>query len=242
LDDGSKSLEESVAMLRLAGDSGTTDIVATPHADLEYKFQPELIRQRVEEITTATAGFPRIHEGCDFHLTYDNIQDAIAHPAKYTIAHKSYLMVEFSDLLIFRNVSEIFASLREAGIVPVITHPERNQLLQQRLPHLKKWVAEGCYLQVTAQSLLGQFGNTARNFSLALLKKNLVHFLASDAHDTVNRPPVLRDAYQWVEKNHGEPLARRLLVDNPRAAVDGVPLPPFDGEVTMPKRWYQVWR
>ncbi|MBL8219819.1 MAG: hypothetical protein JNL62_11350 [Bryobacterales bacterium] len=229
-------------MLRMAADSGTTDIVATPHADLEYTFQPELIRQRVDELTAATGGHPRIHEGCDFHLTFDNIQDAIANPTKYTINHKNYLLVEFSDLLIFQNMAEIFERMRGAGILPVITHPERNPLLQQRLPALERWVEEGSYIQVTAQSLFGRFGKTARAFSMELLKRNLVHFLASDAHDTQHRPPVLKDAYAWTAGEYGEALARRLCVDNPRAAIEGVPLPaPGEPEVS-PRKWYRFWR
>jgi hypothetical protein len=88
----------------------------------------------VTELQAAVGAVPRIYEGCDFHLTFDNIQDALSHPTKYTINHKNYLLVEFSDMLIFQNTAEIFAKMRQAGIVPVITHPERNPLLQQRLP------------------------------------------------------------------------------------------------------------
>jgi protein-tyrosine phosphatase len=230
-------------MLKLAADAGTTDIVATPHADLEYQFQPELIRQRVEELTAASGGLPRIHEGCDFHLTFDNIQDALAHPDKYTIAHKRYLMVEFSDMLIFRNMTEIFDRMRQVGILAVITHPERNQLLQQRLPQLKTWVEQGVYLQVTGQSLTGRFGNTARKFSEELFAQGLVHFVASDAHDTKHRPPVLTEAYAWVEAHYGEAQARRLLIDNPQKVLDGMPLPRMEAE-ERPKRkkkWFGLW-
>ena len=229
-------------MVQIASESGTTDIVATPHADLQYRFEPELIRERIAEISQATGGKPRIHEGCDFHLTYDNIQDALTHPRKYTIGHKNYLMVEFSDMLIFQNMSEIFGRMRDVGMVPVITHPERNQLLQQRLPALERWVGEGCLLQVTAQSLLGGFGRTARQFSIELLKQDLVHFLASDGHDTKHRPPVLNFAFDWVADNFGEHAARRLCNDNPRAAVEGLPLPRVSLPETAPRKWYQVWR
>lgn len=229
-------------MLQMAAASGTTDIVATPHADLEYTFQPDRIRERVEELTAATGGKPCIHEGCDFHLTFDNIQDAIANPHKYTIGHKSYLMVEFSDMLIFPNTAEIFARMRSIGIDPVITHPERNPLLQQRLPELERWVQEGSYIQVTAQSLFGRFGKTARSFSTELLRRNLVHFIASDAHDTKHRPPVLRDAFQWVAREYGEELAQRLFVDNPRATIEGAPLPTVSRTEVPSRNWYQFWR
>ncbi len=231
-------------MLTMAAECGTTDIVATPHCDLEYKFDPEVNRARVEELRAAAAGRIRIYEGCDFHLTYDNIQDAIAHPGKYTINHKSYLLVEFSDLLIFKNCTEIFGNLLGAGIVPVITHPERNRLLQQRLENLREWAQEGCCLQVTAGSLLGHFGKTAKEFSLQLLGENLVHFIASDAHDTTRRTPNLIDSFQWMSKNYGHSTAQRLFVSNPRAAVAGEPIE----RVAAPddagprRKWFGFWR
>jgi len=230
-------------MLAMAAECGTTDIVATPHCDLEYKFEPAVIRERADQLREIMGDRLRIYEGCDFHLTFDNIQDAIAHPGKYTINHKSYLLVEFSDLLIFKNCSEIFGNLLHAGIRPVITHPERNRLLQQRLDKLRQWVIEGCYLQVTSSSLLGRFGKTAREFSMQLIKENLVHFVASDAHDTQHRPPSLTEAYEWVSKNYTEAYARRLFLDNPRAAVAGEPLEPYEpGGLMHPRKWYEFWR
>lgn len=242
MDDGSKSLEDSVAMLQMAADGGTRGIVATPHADLEYKFQPDLIRERADQLRAALNGRIELWTGCDFHLTYDNIQDAIANPAKYTINQRSYLLVEFSDMLIFQNTADIFARLREAGMVPVVTHPERNALLQQRMPQLKLWVEQGACLQVTAQSFLGRFGKTARAFSIELLNQNLVHFIASDAHDTKHRPPLLREACDFVTQNYSSDLAQALFVDNPAAAVAGAPLPPQPFTFRSSRKWFQFWR
>ncbi|MBL8230269.1 MAG: hypothetical protein JNL98_17395 [Bryobacterales bacterium] len=230
-------------MLKLAADSGTTDIVGTPHADLEYHFQPDLIQQRLDELNTACNGTPRIYSGCDFHLTYDNIQDALANPAKYTINHRNYLLVEFSDMLIFQNTGDIFAHLRQQGIIPIITHPERNPLLQKRLDSLVRWVEEGALMQVTAQSYFGRFGKTARDFSLELMRLNLVHFVASDAHDTKHRPPMLDKTFEWVAEKYGEATARRLMIDNPKAAIDGTPLPPAPRlPETPPPKWFEFWR
>lgn len=242
MDDGSKTLEDSVAMLQMAAEGGTRGIVATPHADLEYKFQPDLIRERADQLRAAVDGKIELWTGCDFHLTFDNIQDAINHPTKYTINHKGYLLVEFSDMLIFQNTADIFARLREAGMVPVVTHPERNTLLQQRLPQLKLWVEQGACLQVTAQSLNGRFGKAARAFSLELLNQNLVHFIASDAHDLKHRPPLLREAFDFVAKEYSPELAQALFVDNPGAAVTGAPLPPQPYTFRSSRKWYQFWR
>ncbi len=246
LDDGAASLDISLAMVRLAAEWGTTDIVASPHANQEYKFDPELVEDRLEELRAAAgASAPRIYYGCDFHLSYDNIQDAVAHPARYTIDHGRYLLVEFSDLVIFPNTTEIFARLLDAGMIPVITHPERNTLLQQRLPKLREWSEMGCLLQVTAQSFNGRFGRRAERFSKVLLEENLIHVVASDAHDTKHRPPDLGEAYDWLAKERSEALAETLCVRNPGAVLRSEPLPEpalADAEVAASRKWYQFWK
>src|SRR5215831_2814354 len=216
LDDGAETLEESLAMLRIAVDGGTTDIVATPHANAEFQFQPKLVAEKMSELTAAVGDSIRIHTGCDFHLNYENIQDALKHPAKYTINQKSYLLVEFSDLIIFNNTVEIFRQLSSAGMVPVVTHPERNELLQNRFETLQHWVANGACMQVTAQSYLGRFGRHAKAFSDKLTKAGLVHFVASDAHGTKYRTPNMREAFGYVSERYGPKRAELLFVVNPR--------------------------
>jgi len=150
VDDGSRTLEQSLAMLRLAAEAGTTDIVASPHANGEFKFDPEVIETKLAELRTAAAGLIRIHTGCDFHLSYDNIQDALQHPAKYSINHKSYVLVEFSDLLIPKMTDDVFYQMQSVGMIPIITHPERNPLLQRTPERVLDWVRGGCTVQVTA--------------------------------------------------------------------------------------------
>jgi protein-tyrosine phosphatase len=244
LDDGARTLDDSLAMVRMAAEHGTTDLVATPHANLDYKFDPPRIAERLAEIEAASSGSGlKLHSGCDFHLSYDNVQDAVAHPSKYTIAQKNYLLVEFSDLLIFRNTPEILGRLLDGGMIPVITHPERNGLLRQRIEEIAKWVDEGSRVQVTGQSLLGGFGKRAQEFSKALLDRELVHVIASDAHDVEHRPPVLDEAYKWLERHYGEALAHSLCAANPGMVLRGDPLSLPKRKSDAPSRkWYEIWR
>jgi protein-tyrosine phosphatase len=239
LDDGPKTLEDAVAMVKIATLSGTTDIVATPHANLEFTFNPELIDQKIAELQAEAGPVPQIHRGCDFHLTVENIEDALAHPSKYTINHKSYLLVEFSDSFIPDTSLDIFSRFQAAGIIPVITHPERNVPLRKRMDQLRSWVENGCLIQVTAKSLLGGFGDTARRISVELFERNLVHFVASDAHDTKHRPPTLKDAYAYIAKTWGEERAQAVCVTTPRAALTGDSFQPVYAEHHPRKRkWF----
>jgi len=243
VDDGARTLEDSLALVRMAAESGTTDLVATPHANPTYPYHPELLRERLVQIGEASGGALRLYLGCDFYLSYDNIQDAIAHPLKYTINQKNYLLVEFSEMLVFRNTGEIFERLQDAGMTPIITHPERNGLIRQRLEDLASWVENGAFVQITAQSLTGTFGRQAREFCGTLLDRRLVHFVASDAHDVERRPPKLDGAYAWLKKQYGESYAETLCVSNPAAVLIGEALELPDREILAePRKWYQIWR
>lgn len=242
VDDGSPSLEESVRMVRVAAGTGTTDLVATPHANPQYRFDPEVVGQKLAELAGACGQTVRLYAGCDFHFYFDNIQDALAHPTKYTINHGRYLLVEFSDLLIVKTTDELLARLQEAGMVPIITHPERNFLLHRRLERIQKWVEQGCLVQVTAQSFLGRFGREAREVCRELTRRGLVHFVASDGHDSRDRPPRLDLAYRHIAKRYGAAAAQRLLLSNPRAVLAGEPLPEApEAEPAPPRKWRRFW-
>jgi protein-tyrosine phosphatase len=242
MDDGAQTLEDSLAMLKMAAETGTTDIVATPHASPDYQFEPDLIWERLQQLREAAPLPIRIYTGCDFHLTYDNINDAITNPRKYTINQNRYLLVEFSDLMIFKNTDEIFSLLQDAGMVPVITHPERNPLLRQRIQEMAAWVDGGALIQVTGQSLMGHFGKKAQDFSRTLMDYRMVHFIASDGHNLKFRPPRMDDAMQWIRKEYGEAMAEALCVRNPQATLTGEEIEMPEPPVAAQRKWFEFWR
>ncbi len=221
IDDGARSLEESIAMARMAAAAGTTDIVATPHANNRYVYDEVVVEEKLAELRAAAGDAIRFHRGCDFHLTPENIRDALAAPAKYSLAGRGYLLVEFSDHSVPETAGEIFRKMLSVGLRPVVTHPERNPLLRERLELVELWVDLGCFVQVTAFSVLGRFGKSAKEAADRLLRNSLVHFLASDAHDCERRTPALDTAWKYVSKEFGDSAARGLLKSNPAAALAG---------------------
>jgi protein-tyrosine phosphatase len=258
LDDGAKTMDESVAMADIALRSGTTDIVATPHASGQFRFDPPAVDAKVKALrhalaaragqsaATATAGAAapklRIHTGCDFHLQYDNIEDAVANPRKYTINGNAYLLVEFPDFGVLHGAEDILMRLLDAGMVPVITHPERHAHLQKQFDDLAGWVDNGCCVQVTAGSHTGAFGKRAAWSANEMLKRGLTHFIASDAHDLRKRTPNLRDAYDRLAGDFGEDRIRPLFVDNPKAVLAGEPFDVYAAPVAAKTRkWFRFW-
>ena len=224
LDDGAQTLDETLAMLKLAAENGTTDIVATPHANSSFAYNEQVVEQLIAEVTNEAGDLIRIHRGCDFHLNFDNLSSALEHPTQYTINSGRYLMVELPDLASLPVMRTVLGRLLAVRVVPVITHPERNGPLCANLPELENWVRDGCLLQVTAQSFFGRFGNTAQRVAESLMNSGSVHFVASDAHDCIDRPPNLAPAYQHVAQRWGQERADTLFFDHPSAVVMDEPI------------------
>jgi protein-tyrosine phosphatase len=222
MDDGSDSRDTSLAMLRIAREAGTTDIVATPHANSHYAFQPPVIEERLRDLESAPAAErPALHRGCDLHLSFENIEDALQNPRKYAINGKNFVLVEFADLHIPATAAEIFDRLMERGMFPIITHPERNPILARNPDLLVPWVERGSFVQVTAKSLEGGFGKGAGSAGWKMLSRGLVHFVASDCHDPQYRSPRLDAAFDLVAGKMGTETAELLFTANPSAVIAG---------------------
>lgn len=242
VDDGSRDLETSVQMVEMAAADGITHIVCTPHAVERYPYRPQVNAERLAALRNRVGDKVNLGLGCDFHLSFENIQDALAHPRKYTINGLDYLLVEFPDTSISPKITDMFYEMMVAGMRPIITHPERNLTLQRKPERMNEWLEQGCLVQVTANSLTGRFGKRAREMGLQLLQQGRVHFLATDAHDLRSRPPVMSEARNLIAEKFGADTAERLCVTNPLAAFEGrpmadAPIPDWDRQASpQPRR------
>ena len=227
----------------MAAADGVSHIVATPHSNYRYHFDPEVNRRKRDELQNVIGDTPQLLLGCDFHLSYENLEDVRQRPTRYSINQGPYLLVEFADMNIPPNMDQLFFDLLSHKLIPIITHPERNPILSEKPEWIKKWIEVGCLVQITAGSFLGRFGKRAERSSWEMLRHDMVHFIASDAHNTTSRPPLLSEARRVIAEDRGEDVGRALADSNPRAVIEGKPLPWWREPIAVKARkWYSFGR
>jgi protein-tyrosine phosphatase len=236
IDDGAQTIEDSLAMAEDAIRDGITHVVATPHASTEYHFDFAKVRAARDELQARLDGRLTIATGCDFHLNPENLLALKNNSAPFCINQKDYLLLEFNEFSIPPAMDQTLHELHLMGLRPIITHPERNGILRTQPERLLSWVRLGCFAQVTAGSLTGVFGVGPQEDAWAWIRQGLVHFVSSDGHNTARRPVKLRFAYEAIAREGGKELAEGLLVENPRAAFDGAPLPYVPELASNPER------
>ena len=224
VDDGARSWEVAVEMVKVAERDGVTHMVATPHANYEYEYHRENHQQLLAELQSKVGNEIQLILGCDFHFSYENIEDAVAHPRRYTIGNTRYILMELSDFGIPPNISDMIFALGGKGMVPILTHPERNPILQHDPGRVKEWVDMGVLVQITASAYTGKWGKGVQKLARWYAENRLIHAIASDAHSVNHRSPVLSEARKVLGKEYGKEFATRLVETNPMAIIQDQPI------------------
>ena len=226
IDDGPTTLEVSLAMARCAVDDGITFTACTPHIYPGlYENNRAGIEAAVAALRTALAeaGIPlQLGTGADTHLAPD-LAGGIRDGRVPTINGSRYLLLEPPHHVAPPRFTEEVFSLMAAGIVPVITHPERLSWIESHYSVFADLVKQGAWMQLTAGSLTGRFGRRPKYWAERMLDEGLVHILATDSHHIDKRPPLLAEGREAAAKRLGEEEARRLVLDRPQAILDDRP-------------------
>ena len=234
LDDGPRTLEDSIQMCRISYQDGIKTIVATPHIlPGIYKNDRSTILSKVHELNEAIKRLGvgiqtpnselslKILPGADVHFSSDILQRYEDEEIVTVNDRGRSLMIEFAFQGIPYQAEEVLFQLLTRGIIPIISHPERNMEIGQRPKRYYEMVRMGCLGQVTAMSLTGEFGPGVRRIAEKLLTKRLVHMIASDAHSTDGRPPILSAAVKAAEKIVGKEEAIKMVTEYPAAMIEG---------------------
>ena len=229
IDDGAKDLETSLEMARIAVADGTRLLVCTPH------IKAPIYSNTAQNITRATAALQQqldnngieleLRVGADIHLTA-NLLQLLEDGTAPGIAGTRYFLLEPSHDVMPPHIDRFCATVIEHGYTPILTHPERLVWINQHYDVICKLDALGIVMQLTAASITGQFGKTAQYWADRMLAEGRIDIIASDAHDTRYRPPVLSKSREVIEQRWGGQLATTLLMDNPKAIVENLPITP----------------
>jgi protein-tyrosine phosphatase len=234
LDDGLNTEDEAVEFARAAWEDGVRVIVATPHcregtwdvARADVLAAVEKLRGRLEREAVGV----KLEPGAEVHLCPDLVERVRDGRAPTLADNGKTLLLELSLTQYPVELEQLIFELKLAGLEVVLAHPERIRFFQEDRSRYEALVRIGAYGQVTTGSILGTFGSRAREYSLELLRKGLVHVMASDAHDVRRRPPRLTPALQAVVPLVGERFAASMAESIPRALLDGCTpeIPPLD--------------
>lgn len=220
LDDGPSDINGSLEMLKIASEDGISNIFATPHIIPGlYDNNGGTIMSSLEEFRRHIPDAVKIFYGADVRISVD-LLESVKTGEVPTLNGSGYMLVELPQYVVPPNVDNLIFNLRHRGIIPVITHPERHLRLMQDLPALAKLRDSGALCQITAMSITGELGKGIQKISMTMVKKGLVDFVASDAHDPVKRRPVLSQAYKAVKKECGDEVSDRLFFINPQKILD----------------------
>ena len=229
-DDGSASLDESLAMARMAVESGVTDIVATPHFPGHRSSLRRIGRllERYEELSQAIARAEiplTLHPGAEILCMADTV-DLAAQQLLPTIGDTSYFLTEFYFDEHYTFMDEMLRALSEAGYTPVVAHPERYDVIQRDPLVLEQWFRRGYVLQLNKGSVLGAFGSRVRQTAHTILDAGLAHVIASDAHSARHRTPHMGPLTGWLERHLDADYARILTQENPGRLIRGETMAP----------------
>jgi len=249
LDDGAQTIKDSLAMARVAVQDGITTIIATPHLfrSVSHWSDFSLLAVKRKELQRALdrEGLPlTILGGVEFRFSHNLLEEIRNHRENLVLNRSAYMFIEFPFDYVYSGVKDVFFQVMSEGIIPVITHPERCTSFSSHPELLYELMEMGALVQVNAGSFDGHYGRTARDAVYRFLSLNYVHFIATDAHDTESRPPLLSPAVKNAGEVIGAEAARALVQDNPAAVIEDKPIPyqpdPISPEPSIPEKHFKL--
>ncbi len=226
IDDGAADLVVSLEMARMAVADGITVVACTPHIMPGlYNNDGAGIAAAIQSLAAILAAehIPlRLVAGADIHIVRDLVA-GLKSGRLPTLAGSRYFLLEPPHHIAVPGFEDYIFSTLAAGYVPVITHPERLAWLESNYASFERVARSGAWMQITAGSVLGLFGKSAQDRSFRLLEDGLAHIVASDAHDSRRRQPVLRPAFEALAARYGEKEATALVLTRPQCILDDAP-------------------
>lgn len=226
IDDGPRTLAESVTMARMAVADGITTCVVTPHIHPgrydNHRDRIEMFARAFSRALAQQAVALEVRVGAEVRVSLESLDLVQRGQVPFVGQHRGWQVL----LLELPHGGEPVGSLQlvdkllQLQIRPLLAHPERNRVFMDNPRRLEPYVAAGCWLQVTAGSITGAFGKGAQKLAHRLLDEDAVRVVASDAHNLTSRPPVLSRAHAFIAQHWGGDVANDVMLRHPRQLLD----------------------
>lgn len=241
LDDGPQTIAESVEMAESAVKKGITHIVATPHhQNGRYTNDREQVEQVLsllkQELLLRNISLS-LSASQEVRIHGELLSEIKTGKIKFIDENSRYLLLEFPTTFIPGYAEPLFAQLIDSGYCPIIVHPERNHVFVKQPSKLLRLIQQGALCQLTAGSILGAFGKKAEKISHQFIEANLIHLIASDAHNVTSRGFDLLEAYSALNKKYGKALTNRFQEDSYQI-LKGQPIETLKPIPVKRKRWF----
>jgi protein-tyrosine phosphatase len=242
IDDGASSWDEALAMARMAVEDGTSTIIATPHQLGSYaQNDAAAIRQKVSQINALLnqQKIPlTVLPGADVRIEAEMLDLLRAGKVLTLGDQKKHVLLELPHEM-YLPLEPVLEGLARLKLTGILSHPERNHGLLKNPELISGLVDAGCFMQVTAGSLTGTFGPQCQDLATEMVARQQVHFVATDAHGSRARRPLLRRAFDIVADIAGWEYAVDVCCGNPALVARGedVEMPPQ----VRPKRSLMSW-
>ena len=214
LDDGSRSIEETIEMGKIAESEGISKIIITTHhRKPEYIIDKNDILKKIEftnELFKKENINIEIFPGMEVFIDRD-IPVKLKNNELLSLNNSSYLLIEFPMREKIDYIDDVLHEVRVQGYKPIIAHPERYLEVIKNPNYVKKLIEEGCFIQINASSLTGYFGKESKETAEILVKHNMVHLMGTDAHSSRSRAPRIKEAVELMKQIENESYAEKIM-------------------------------
>ncbi len=222
VDDGAKSASDALKIIQIAYQNGTRTIILTPHYRGKFKHAPNKLEEEFCLFRKLVAQyFPDINLYLGSEVYYEHQTPELLESGQVlTINNSHYCLLEFQPITLRTQIVTGTSEILRYGFTPIVAHVERYNACREDRLLIDELLEMGALIQINADSVMGKHGHRIMHFCYKLLKEHKVHFIASDAHNVDDRPPLLRDCWWKIYKKYGFEYASQLFYDNAQAVIE----------------------
>ena len=221
VDAGAQNLEQALALIDMAWKDGTTALVLTPHHRRPYNSTPEQLRAAFDVLREHVAGlYPELELHLGSEAAWERgLPEELSRREVLSLGGTGYVLLEFRSSASRARIINGTLEILNTGFLPIIAHAELCDSCYKYPTLIDELIGYGARIQLDADSIMGRHGHRTKRFCHRILKQGKVHFIASDGHDSAERPPLLGACFRRVAKKYGQDRAAELFWANARAVL-----------------------